>query len=406
MGRNVAPDISGFWQVSNRSQTRRGRLGACQSPDLGSPNESFSLIVARRKLRDYSHRFILTAMDPHYLSSVRKKNKVPVYIHEAYSDCSSSSSTSDDSDVEIDDQEPLEAKAIRFSDLVELQENYKLERTLPGHPGGIWLVWLYDHWNKGNHLQSFADLLERVRLNFDDFETICKEESTRRGHASLSSKEYWEAFKKGTKYLDKNSRLKYIVTIGPVIRRYVRKRDNSKLKHQMTTFDSQEMVREHTKKPGMISHAGPINSNQVVLRQGGPIYSDNLHNGTLQNTSPYKGGWCMWVWGANDQFYSHVGKIGRFHHSSLVSGEDIKAAGEWRVINGRLECISGLSGHYKPSSYSLISALVALESRGAVHFDTKVMLYHEKLSEKIFVNVEDFLRRQNVWLDTCNHFAR
>ena len=36
MGSNVAPDISGFWQVSHRSQTRRWCLSACQSPDLGS----------------------------------------------------------------------------------------------------------------------------------------------------------------------------------------------------------------------------------------------------------------------------------------------------------------------------------------------------------------------------------
>ena len=46
-------------------------------------------------------------------------------------------------------------------------------------------------------------------------------------------------------------------------------------------------------------------------------------------------------------FYSHCGRVHRFHHSSHAGG-DVLGAGEWIVEKGRLLRISANSGHYRP----------------------------------------------------------
>ncbi|WP_119726298.1 hypothetical protein [Thermomonospora amylolytica] len=45
---------------------------------------------------------------------------------------------------------------------------------------------------------------------------------------------------------------------------------------------------------------------------------------------------------------SGVHAAGVFHHSSFLAGGPVAAAGELRVVNGRLGLISDRSGHYQP----------------------------------------------------------
>jgi len=58
----------------------------------------------------------------------------------------------------------------------------------------------------------------------------------------------------------------------------------------------------------------------------------------------------MFVMDAQGDFYaSNFQEVRVFHHSSLMAGGEVAAAGELTVIKGRLEFINDRSGHYRPS---------------------------------------------------------
>lgn len=89
---------------------------------------------------------------------------------------------------------------------------------------------------------------------------------------------------------------------------------------------------------------------------------------------------CIWVCvpdgrGGAD-FYSHVGKLRRFHHSSLIGGGGVICAGEWIVRNGSLLKISANSGHYRPPLSALHQAVLHLTMAHQVK--TTVFLYDKQ----------------------------
>ena len=71
--------------------------------------------------------------------------------------------------------------------------------------------------------------------------------------------------------------------------------------------------------------------------------------------------------------YSHVCKLQRFHHSSLVAGSTVIGAGEWIVRQGKLWKISANSGHYRNRIDAFYRAV--LHMSGAFNDDTTVFLY-------------------------------
>lgn len=75
---------------------------------------------------------------------------------------------------------------------------------------------------------------------------------------------------------------------------------------------------------------------------------------------------CIWVLTDFDEpvFYSHMGILGRFHHSSFLSGDKVASAGEWRVENGVIVWINGASGHYQPETWRFVKTLLVLQSKG------------------------------------------
>lgn len=69
-------------------------------------------------------------------------------------------------------------------------------------------------------------------------------------------------------------------------------------------------------------------------------------------------------------------KVGKFQHSSFLSGDKVAGAGEWQVQDGIIKKISGRSGHYKPGLEHLRSALRALQKEDVLSFDQiQVMLF-------------------------------
>jgi hypothetical protein len=87
---------------------------------------------------------------------------------------------------------------------------------------------------------------------------------------------------------------------------------------------------------------------------------------------------CLWIMLQEDNsnevsFYSHVMKRGRFHHSSLNSGNGVATAGEWLTDDqGTLTLIFGNSGHYRPEKWRTIWALRELNKNGVLGDETNV----------------------------------
>lgn len=143
-------------------------------------------------------------------------------------------------------------------------------------------------------------------------------------------------FKAGVKYINETqTRDRYKVTFkGGLLYRLLRSSDN-----EPVLFDKKEVIDHFTKN-------------------GKPA-------GSL-----------IWVMGSSE-FYSHMAKIGRFHHSSFFSGGSLTAAGEWDAENGKLKWISGQSGHYRPGFDFLVDAVKALPA-DVLAGGAKVRLFKQK----------------------------
>jgi hypothetical protein len=86
----------------------------------------------------------------------------------------------------------------------------------------------------------------------------------------------------------------------------------------------------------------------------------------------------IWVMTWTDSlptFYSHIGKFGRFHHSSFKAGGAVMAAGEWVVAEGKLKMINACSGHYKPEAWRFAFAAGYLKDAGIIQEDTQIEVW-------------------------------
>ncbi len=66
---------------------------------------------------------------------------------------------------------------------------------------------------------------------------------------------------------------------------------------------------------------------------------------------------------------------GEFHHSSLLEGKPVAAAGEMQVVNGELKLITDQSGHYWPGKDFTAQALDALKKAGVDVSNVKVQTH-------------------------------
>jgi hypothetical protein len=98
---------------------------------------------------------------------------------------------------------------------------------------------------------------------------------------------------------------------------------------------------------------------------------------TSDSTSHWSGGgWAIWVESTNKTFYTNRMKMLKFQHTSFLSGSDVRGAGEWYVVGGKLRQISGRSGHYQPTLDHLLQALRDLEAKNVVGLgDVDVVLF-------------------------------
>jgi hypothetical protein len=114
-------------------------------------------------------------------------------------------------------------------------------------------------------------------------------------------------------------------------------------------------------------------------------------------------GWGIWVLSPDGDFYTGSHKVGEFHHSSFLSGEPVKAAGEWQVSNGQIDYITGKTGHYRCDVNALLLALRQLAGMRALHAKTKVIIWENSVA--VPVPAVDFMK--NVALqDHCRAAGR
>jgi len=109
---------------------------------------------------------------------------------------------------------------------------------------------------------------------------------------------------------------------------------------------------------------------------------------------------CLWVmvWpdGGEPTIYSHIGKLGRFHHSSFRAGEAIMAGGEWVIENGRLTHINACSGHYKPESWRFLTACTYLKNKGVITPETQMEVWNRDKQRELvpcLPFLKDFTRK-------------
>lgn len=79
---------------------------------------------------------------------------------------------------------------------------------------------------------------------------------------------------------------------------------------------------------------------------GAPFHSGDHHTGD----GDLNKGWAIFVLSPSGYFYAHSKEVGRFHHSTFLSGQPTMAAGCLCVDNGRIIGQNNASGHYKPGS--------------------------------------------------------
>lgn len=176
------------------------------------------------------------------------------------------------------------------------------------------------------------------------------------------------AIRKGVKYInDDTKRAKYQVNIrADSVYRGDSPLDTERLKKMyMKTKDQ-----DHAPDPKF----GGNNNNDN---------NDNNDNDMSANKQGnYHVGDVIWVMDNAGKVYSHVSKTGRMHHSSFLAGDNICAGGDWKITDGKIEEISGQSGHYRPQMPAFKNALEHLEYLNVLPPERKVIKVWEISTKK------------------------
>lgn len=84
-------------------------------------------------------------------------------------------------------------------------------------------------------------------------------------------------------------------------------------------------------------------------------------------------GAAAYVWTEARELFVGQHAEGTFHHSSFLSGRQVRCAGMIKIIDGFVTFISNNSGHYKPGKANLMAFGLWLRQKGAMQADAKVL---------------------------------
>jgi hypothetical protein len=201
--------------------------------------------------------------------------------------------------------------------LTPLSSNaYRMEKADRKHRFGHLLMQFFDIYQRNPTDTPFFDWLDS--LSYFEVYQILKDrfsEQYARTNAPM--------FVQGVKYLDQASRGDYRITA-----------DGAQLRWRGKTFDTQDL--------------------------------ETVFSGV---------GWACWVMSPEKVIYTNSHVVGRWHHSSFLSGCPVLGAGEWMVTGGRVRYITGKTGHYKCDKSTLIKALFVMRSKGVKLEGSQVILW-------------------------------
>lgn len=106
---------------------------------------------------------------------------------------------------------------------------------------------------------------------------------------------------------------------------------------------------------------------RLVVHEGRLYTTDGNLFDTSTGTSHWGGGdqRAIFVMDRHGNLYaSNHHAVGRFHHSSFLSGGSVAGAGELKVVNGELKFMSDQSGHYRPAPQFLQQVARRLHGEG------------------------------------------
>lgn len=108
-----------------------------------------------------------------------------------------------------------------------------------------------------------------------------------------------------------------------------------------------------------------VNGGRVQVR--GRQETLELLTTTAAQTAMGTDGSYLWVLDRWNGLYTDESKVGETHHSTFARGRAIRGAGEWRVEAGRVQLITGKTGHYRVPVEQFVDALRLM--RDHLHID-------------------------------------
>ena len=105
-------------------------------------------------------------------------------------------------------------------------------------------------------------------------------------------------------------------------------------------------------------------SNSTDPKQNARWFLEDFDTTTIAEGMHGANGLAIYVLSQEGDLYSGEGKKFLFHHSSLLAGTKVAAAGEIKVVNGEVTQVSNTSGHYAPEVKYLKNILAKLEAGG------------------------------------------
>jgi len=115
----------------------------------------------------------------------------------------------------------------------------------------------------------------------------------------------------------------------------------------------------------------------------------------------------IFVMDKKGKIYAASHKLGVFHHSSFLAGQEVASAGEMKVTNGKLDVITNKSGHYEPTRRHLYFALKELETRGVALGGVDVRVFNQETKklekyEKDTQDAQSFLKNHEKSVEKTN----
>ena len=175
-------------------------------------------------------------------------------------------------------------------------------------------------------------------------------------------------------------------------------------------FKSKDVVPERLMRPSVVKafargvkYLDKATRPKYVVSFEGQIakYRGGAFDTTAMQTVFSGKGYAIWVMDEAGVLYAGNHVYGQMHHSSFLEAGDVVSGGEIRAMNGKIEFLSGKSGHYCPTIQSLINAMKKLETQGIDISAIRVLVWRQSNSKPTIVSarevVDEGLRSYNAW---------